>query len=114
MANSSDNQRKWLLLPVGILALIATIWLVWLRLPPPQLSSDEQVFKTVDALFTAVTARDEQQLQNCERRLKDYHKQGRISDEAAESLNAAIQQARAAQWEDAARRLYDFILGQQG
>ena len=26
---------------------------------PPQMGADEQVFRTVDALFTAVTARDE-------------------------------------------------------
>src|SRR5438045_887834 len=39
---------------------------------PPQMGADKDVFATVDALFTAITAHDEKQLSLCEQRLKGY------------------------------------------
>src|SRR5258708_4692667 len=35
---------------------------------PPQMGADKDVFATVDALFTAITAHDEKQLSQCEQR----------------------------------------------
>ena len=112
--NSSQVQRKWAVVTGGILAVIGIAWVIWSRSPPPQLGIDGQVFKTVDALFTAITSRDSSRLEDCERRLKAYHEEGRISDAAAGSLDAIIQQARNGHWEPAARRLYDFMRGQRG
>ncbi|MBI3860594.1 MAG: hypothetical protein HY290_01720 [Planctomycetia bacterium] len=114
MANSPEIQRKRLVTAGGILALIGIGWVIWSRLPPPQLDVDEQVFKTVDALFTAITARDSSRLQECQQRLDTYYEEGRMSDAVANSLDAIIEQAHAGNWEPAARRLYDFMLGQRG
>lgn len=114
MGTDMGGPRKLVLVGAGAAALIAAALLVWSRLPPPQLKEDERVFNTVDALFTALTARDRSRLDECERRLKTYHQEGRTSDAVAASLDSIIRQAHDGKWEPAARRLYDFILGQRG
>jgi len=100
---------------VGILLLLIVGLLVWWFQGEPQLNmTDERVFTTVDALFTALTAKDRVRLEECEQRLKGYRDHGQISAAVAASLNAIVQQARDGKWEPAARRLYEFIRGQRG
>ncbi len=114
MANEPHHSRRGLAFGGGILGLAAVAVLIWSPWRSPQLNhADEQVFNTVDALFTALTSRDLSRLNECERRLKDYKSKGRISDAAAASLDSIIQKAHAGKWEPAARQLYDFMLGQR-
>jgi hypothetical protein len=80
---------------------------------PPQMGPDEEVFKTVDALFTAVTARDEVLLLQCEGRLQNHKDAGKLPVAASDHLDAIIQSARAGSWETAAQRLYDFMRAQR-
>jgi len=114
MASSSENRRKWTVAVGGTLAIAGIAWILWGRLPPPQLRADERVFNTVDALFTAITARDRGRLEECQRRLKAYRDEGKISDAVAATLDSIVRQAHERQWEAAAHRLYDFMLGQRG
>jgi hypothetical protein len=114
MASNRDQRRTWGVAGGGLLAAMILALLVWSRLPPPQLQADEQVFNTVDALFTALTARDRTRLDECERRLKAYHEQGKTSRAAAARLDAIVKQAHDGKWEPAARKLYDFMLAQRG
>lgn len=114
MANSPENLRKLAVGAGGLVALLGLSWVIWSSLPPPQLPVDEQVFNTVDALFTALTARDTKRLAECEQRLKTYHEEKKTSDAVAARLDAIIALARDGQWEPAARTLYDFMLGQRG
>ena len=114
MPSDPESRRKWTVFAAGLLAVAGAAWAICSRLPPPQLIADEQVFNTVDALFTAMTARDHARLESCEQRLKSYHEEGMISDEVAATLDAIIQQARGGKWEPAARNLYGFMLGQRG
>jgi len=115
MGNDSTNSPRQVIFGIcGVLAMAFFGWGIWVRLPPPQLKlDDEQVFNTVDALFTAVTTRDLSRLDQCEQRLMTYHEEGRMSDAVAVSLETVIQQARDGQWEPAAKRLYGFMLGQR-
>jgi hypothetical protein len=103
-----------LLLVVG-LAVVGAVawWLVQLLTPPPQMGADAQAFETVDALFTAVTARDERLLGQCEQRLHVYRDAGKLPAEAADHLDDIIRQARAGDWEAAAERLYRFMRAQR-
>jgi hypothetical protein len=80
---------------------------------PAQIGSDDEVHKTVDALFTAVTARDATQLDRCEKRLAELKADGRLPASAHESLAAIVGRARSGKWESAAERLYEFIRGQE-
>ena len=80
---------------------------------PPQMGPDEEVFATVDALFTAVTARDEQRLGECEQRLREFKESGKLPSDAAAHLDGIMARARAGNWEPAAERLYDFMKAQR-
>jgi hypothetical protein len=111
----NDDNRRPLTIAAGIAALAVAGWMIWNNLPPAQLDlGDEQVFNTVDALFTALTSRDEKRLSDCERRIRAFNDDGKISESVDASLTAIIQQAEDGQWEPASKKLYDFMLGQRG
>ncbi len=100
----------------GVLGFIAVGFVVLLVLAlrtPPQLAPDEDVFKTVDALYTAVRMKDEKRLGECEQRLHVYRDAGKLPKESAEVLDGVIVKARGGSWESAAERLYDFMLAQR-
>jgi hypothetical protein len=80
---------------------------------PAQIGSDEEAHKAVDALFTALTAKDTQLLDKCEKRLDELTASGKLPNSAREALGTIIGKARAGKWETAAERLYDFIQGQE-
>jgi hypothetical protein len=97
---------------LGLGAVLAVVALVaWNR--TPQLGTDEEVFRTVDALFTAVTARDERLLTQCEQRLKAYRAAGKLPADAGDALDRIVAKARSGSWEGAAERLYDFMKSQK-
>lgn len=113
MTNPNGLDRRWIV-ALGLLAVVAGILLYRNFSGPPQIGSDEEVNKTVDALFTAMTTKDKQRLDDCEQRLKSYEESGRLPAKPARQLYSMIKQARDGQWEPAARRLYPFIYGQRG
>ena len=95
---------------VGLLFIVLIVRGLW---PTPQIGTDEDVFKTVDALFTAVNTRDPGRLADCESRLTAFRDSGKLPKSAAKNLDLIIKQARDGQWELSARRLYDFMMAQQ-
>src|SRR3954447_16768570 len=66
---------------------------------PPQMGPDEAVFTAVDALFTAVTARDNTLLGRCEQRLQALTSAGKLPAEAADYLAGVVGKARGGRWE---------------
>jgi hypothetical protein len=96
---------------VGLAVLLAC-WLVW-RARPPQMGTEEEVLGAVDALFTAVTARDEKLLGQCEQRLHALRGAGKLPADAADHLARIIEKARAGRWQSAAERLYAFMKAQR-
>jgi hypothetical protein len=114
MANNLSVNRRRLINVVGVVIAVAgAAWWSWSLTPPPQIGADEEVFQTVDALFTALTSRDEKRLGECEQRLHASCDAGRLPAEPARYLDGVIQEARTGDWERAARRLYDFMYGQR-
>ena len=99
---ASANRRPAVvlvsLIGVGVVAL--TIWFLCFRSPPP-LGSDSEAIHAVDALFTAVTARDEKRLGECEERLRGYREAGKLPADAADELDAIIRKARSGSWQEA-------------
>ena len=112
--HQDDHRRKWLVGGLGLVAIVFLFLIVWRMLPPPQMKADEEVFKTVDALFTAVTSRDTVRLEECEKRLAIYRADGRTSDAVATKLDGIVKDARGGEWKPAAKKLYTFIMGQRG
>ena len=86
-------------LPPADFSVATAMWL-WPR--PPQMGADRDVAKTVDALFTAITARDEKLLGDCEYRLLAFKQEGNLPAKAFDSLDTIISSARAGSWESAA------------
>src|SRR4051794_9010589 len=97
---SSTTRRAALAAGVLGLAFLLACWLVW-RGRPPQMGADEDVFKTADALFTAVTARDGKLLGDCEQRLQALKSAGKLPGDAADYLDGVIKKARDGRWESA-------------
>ena len=98
----------------GVASLViggGLLWWWWTR--PPQIGSDEDVTKAVDALFTAVTARDKDLLGQCERRLGGQRDAGKLPADASAYLDGIISTARQGRWDVAAERLYEFVRAQR-
>ncbi len=106
-------RNRLILGGLGVLALGLAILVALQFRPKPQMGPDEQVFNTVDALFTAVTARDDKLVTQCEARLKTYQAEGRLPKAAAEYLADVVARCRSGSWENAAERLYEFMKAQR-
>jgi hypothetical protein len=80
---------------------------------PPQIGDDDGAFKAVDALYTAVSARDVSLVGRCEASLRDLHAAGKLPEAASSALAAIAAEARQGDWEDARDRLHRFMRGQR-
>src|SRR5438309_296095 len=97
---------------LGVAVLLVAAGFFWFR-GTPQIGADKDAFRTVDALFTALTARDERLLGDCEKRLTALKNAGKLPADAANYLDGIVQRARAGDWQSAAERLYDFMRAQR-
>jgi len=115
MSASNDEgqqMRTIVLAAVGLILLVVTVWFYWPS-KPVQMGADEDVFETVDALFTAITAHDEKLLSQTEQRLNGFKNNGKLPANAAAYLEAVIKDARGGDWQSAAEDLYWFMKGQR-
>ncbi len=113
MFAETSGRRRAIMAAVGLaFAAALACGLAW-RSTPPQMGADEQVFTAVDALFTAVTARDEVLLGQCDERLRALAETGKLPRDAWAYLRGVIEKARAGRWQPAAERLYTFMKSQR-
>jgi hypothetical protein len=106
-------RNRRVLFALGLMATLGLAIVVWAFQPPTQIGPDDDVFATVDALFTAVNGKSDLRLNDCERRLHAYRDSGKLPTAAAGALDGIILQARSGAWEGAGKRLYDFMRGQR-
>ena len=107
-------SRRYLALGLFTVLVLLIAGRVWFSFrTPPQLPPSDEVFKTVDALFTAVTGHDTHQLTLCQQRLDQYKQRGELTGSTAKRLEGIIATAQTGDWSTAAHRLYDFIQGQR-
>ena len=109
---SSRTQVAWFVL-AGLAAVAAIAVAIGYFNRPPQLGADDDVFKTVDALYTAVRLKDDAKVTQCERRLHAYREAGKLPEASALHLDRIIGKARSGSWESATESLYDFMLAQR-
>src|SRR2546421_13123397 len=113
-STKASTVRRVSLLAAGIAGLAVLVGLfIWWWSRPPQMGADEEVSRTVDALFTALTARDEKLLAACERQLHSLKNAEKLPPEASAYLDNIISKARAGRWQSAAQSLYDFVRAQR-
>lgn len=79
----------------------------------PQVLGDEEVFTSLDALWTAVTSRKVDRLQDVTNRLIDLRDTGKLSPSGWKALEPILQSAFEEEWESAAKRLKKFIRAQR-
>ena len=114
LEESTDRRNRVAVYLLAGLLLVAVAGAVLAyRSTPPQMGASEEVFNTVDALYTAIRNQDEKRLTECEQRLRSYRDAGKLPEDAAETLDGIIAKARAGSWESAAERLYDFMKAQR-
>lgn len=80
---------------------------------PAQIGADEAAFKSVDALYTAVSLRDSNSLQRCQQRLLELKSAGKLPEAAFQTLDSIVAEAAGGRWESAQTHLRDFMLGQR-
>jgi hypothetical protein len=80
---------------------------------PPQVLTDEAVFGELDALYTAVTSKRRNLMEDCQKRITKLHDEQRMSDAGFEEIEAIIALAEQDKWTPAAERLYAFMRGQR-
>lgn len=93
----------------GIAGPVIAAIVIFGRGTPPQMGAEDEVFSEVDALFTAITARNDNLLGQCEERLRALHAAGKLPAKAWEYLQDVVSEARAGRWRPAAETLYGFM-----
>lgn len=108
------NRNRVAVFVIGGLVAIAALAIVIAYFNrPPQMGTDEEVFKTVDALYTAVRMKDEAKVAQCDTLLQSYRESGKLAKDSAAYLDRVIAKARDRQWESATEKLYEFMLAQR-
>jgi hypothetical protein len=79
----------------------------------PQIGADKEAFKTVDALYTAVSLREPKLVDGCEQRLKSLREEGKLPEAASNALVSIIAETRDGKWEPAFDHLSVFMQGQR-
>lgn len=106
---SSSADSRYLVAVIGVVTSLLIGLTYWAWTDTPQLADDDDVYASLDALFTAVTARREPLIVNCESKLVVLHSEGKIPEQAWTRISHVIELAKAGQWESSARELYTFI-----
>ena len=114
MATEQSSATRRAAIAAGLVGpgLLLLYWLGWFG-TPPQMTPDDEAYRTVDALFTAINAHDETQLGDCEQQLRAFKDAGRLPGTASDYLDSVIEKARAGHWKPAAEQLYDFMKAQR-
>lgn len=79
----------------------------------PQVIDDPDVYKSVDALWTAMTARKPELLEQVAVRLQKQHEERRLSAQGHARLLQIIARGRAQQWDDGLVQLRALIKAQR-
>lgn len=97
-----------------------TPWLIGLCLAiavggcaPTQVLGDPETFKALDALWTAVTSRKTELVNQVDKELDRLASAGKLSSEGRAELRTISDTALKGQWESAAQSLRTFIKGQR-
>ena len=112
-SSSGRNSGRNYLIAFAFIAVLLGGYQTWRWYStPPHLGASPEAKKTLDGLFTALTARDEAKLATCMERIEVHFAEGKLSEKAINELRTCCQMAKADSWEKAAKRLYWIIFEQ--
>ena len=78
-----------------------------------QIGGDDESLAAIDALYTAVTSRRKELLEQCLTRIDALHSEGKLSQDVHDSLQPITARAKKGEWQQAARDLHRFIEAQR-
>jgi hypothetical protein len=78
-----------------------------------QIGKDEDSLAAVDALYTAVTSRRTELLEQSVARIDALHSEGKVSQDVHDALQPITARAKKGEWEQAARDLHRFVKAQR-
>ena len=108
-----NHTRRNYLLALGFAVVLLGLFQAWRwYATPPLLQASPDATKTLDALFTALTARDTAKLATCMKRIEVHFAEGKLSKKATNELRICHELAKAESWDEAAKRLYWIIYEQ--
>ena len=110
LRKSSSRNYLWGIAFAAVLLVGYQAWGYYST--PPTLQATEDARRTLDALFTALTARDQAKLATCMTRIEVHLSESKLSQKATRELRYCEQLAKAGSWEQAAKRLYWIIYEQ--
>lgn len=95
--------------------LLAVLWLTAFLIGcgQPQIGESEEAFGEIDALYTAVTSKRKDLLEDCRKRITQLKSDGKLSPAAFKVVGAIMDEAAAERWSTAAPKLYDFMRAQR-
>lgn len=105
------NIASWMKWGRG-LGLIAALWISGCG-RPPQVVDNEECFAAVEALWTAVTSKRTDLLEQTATEISRLHTSGTLSDSGHAELDRIVELARKTEWKPAAEDLKKFMLGQR-
>lgn len=80
---------------------------------PPQVFHEEQTYKTIDALWTALSTKRSDLLEATAADLNRLNAEGKLSPEGLAALSPILEKARRSEWQPAMVDLKAFIQGQR-
>jgi hypothetical protein len=109
----TDNidVKKVTIAAVACLLLFGIGFTWWGR--APQVGSDKESIKVVDALYTAVSSHNPTRLTQCEEHLHALRDEGKMPRKTADYLDGLIATARGGDWRKATHKLFDFMKAQR-
>lgn len=79
---------------------------------PPKLQASVDATKTLDSMFTALTARDSAKLAACMIRIEQHFAAGKLGRKATDQLRYCAELGNKGSWDKAAKHLYWMICKQ--
>jgi hypothetical protein len=108
MAGVAGSRRKRILA-----AVVVTLFSLTGCGQPSQVANDPECFQAVDALWTAVTSKRADLLEQTASELDRLHAGGKLSDSGYRELSDIVEKARSSEWTTSAKMLKTFMLGQR-
>ena len=105
-----STRIRWLL---SAMTLVVTLISIAGCGRPAQVVDDDECFQAVDALWTAVTSKRSDLLEQTAAELDRLQAAGNLSEDGHRELSEIVRQARASEWTTSAKKLKAFMLGQR-
>ena len=112
-ANSASRRKVFCRTGLAVVAVVLVIGLGAGCGRSPQFAGNRECLAAADALWTAVTAKRTELVDQSAAEIERLHAQAQLSDEAFDALSRIVADARAGNWDAARTALKTLLRGQR-